>query len=52
MTFDSAEHRTRPVCLGTPLATCTLPVGANFLLTYLVVCGLWELNEVLDSTTP
>jgi hypothetical protein len=54
MTFDRAEHRTRPVCLGTPLATCTLPVGANYLLTYLLsgLWTIWELNEVLDSTTP
>ncbi len=52
MTFDRAEHRTRPVCLGTPLATCTLPVGANYLLTYLLsgLWTIWELNEVLDST--
>jgi hypothetical protein len=51
MTFDRAEHRTRPVCLGTPLATCTLPVGANYLLTYSLsgLWTIWELNEVLSG---
>ena len=35
---SAAEHRTRSVCLGIPLATCTLPVGVcyrTYLLTYL-----------------
>ena len=31
---SAAEHRTRSVCLGIPLATCTLPVGVCYLLTY------------------
>ena len=33
----TAEHRTRLVCLCTPLATCTLPVGVftYLLLTYM-----------------
>ena len=31
-----AQHRTRFVCLGAPLATCTLPVGMFYLLTYLL----------------
>jgi hypothetical protein len=34
--LPTAEHRARPVCLGAPLATCTLPVGMfTYLLTYL-----------------
>jgi len=33
---SAAEHRTRSVCLGIPLATCTLPVGVCYLLTYLL----------------
>ena len=35
------EHRARPVCLGAPLATCTLPVGMfTYLLTvYWTHCG-------------
>jgi len=28
-------HRTRLVCLGTPLATCALPTGVFYLLTLL-----------------
>jgi hypothetical protein len=37
MTFISPAlgYRTRFVCLGTPLATCTLPLGV-VLLTYLL----------------
>jgi hypothetical protein len=31
-----AQHRTRFVCLGAPLATCTLPVG---MFTYLLTLG-------------
>jgi len=33
-----AQHRTRFVCLGAPLATCTLPVGMFHLLTYSGLC--------------
>ena len=38
MTFisPSTRYRTRFVCLGTPLATCTLPLGVLYLLTYLL----------------
>jgi hypothetical protein len=33
-----AQHRTRFVCLGAPLATCTLPVDMFHLLTYSGLC--------------